>query len=79
MKSKKLMLATTYGYDWNNSPALPADATKYLDGTGAFSVPAGGGGATTVAALTTAVAGLPTTQPSGSGTLWLNGGVVVLS
>ncbi len=23
---------------------LPADATKYLDGTGAYSVPAGGGG-----------------------------------
>lgn len=26
--------------------ALPADATKYLDGTGAFTVPAGGGGLT---------------------------------
>jgi len=25
-------------------PTLPADATKYLDGTGAFTVPAGGGG-----------------------------------
>lgn len=26
------------------APALPNDATKYLDGTGAYSVPAGGGG-----------------------------------
>lgn len=28
--------------------ALPADATKYLDGTGAFTVPAGGGGTPTL-------------------------------
>jgi hypothetical protein len=28
------------------APKLPNDATKYLDGTGAYTVPAGGGGAT---------------------------------
>lgn len=26
------------------TPKLPNDATKYLDGSGAYSVPAGGGG-----------------------------------
>jgi hypothetical protein len=29
------------------APKAPADATKYLDGTGAYSVPAGGGGGST--------------------------------
>lgn len=32
------------------APKLPNDATKYLDGTGAFSVPAGGGGGSFVGA-----------------------------
>lgn len=44
------------------APKLPNDATKYLDGTGAFSTPAGGGGASTIApawwlALTQSVSG----------------------
>ena len=38
--------AATNSLGTNNRlvPALPSDATKFLDGTGAFSVPAGGGG-----------------------------------
>lgn len=44
-------------------------------------VMAGGGASTdfTTAALTTLVAGLPTTIPTTAGTLWLDGGVVVLT
>lgn len=36
------------------APKAPNDATKYLDGTGAYSVPAGGGAPTTSEYLTTA-------------------------
>jgi hypothetical protein len=48
---------TKHGY----APKAPNDATKYLDGTGAYSVPAGSGGSSTIVApqgrltLTTAV------------------------
>ncbi len=53
------------------TPILPNDATKYLDGTGAYSVPAGSGGSGTVTSVsvTTAVGvsgsvANPTTTPA---------------
>lgn len=51
---------TKHGY----APVLPNDATKYLDGTGAYSVPAGGGsGVTSVAAgCGTSTGGSPITS-----------------
>ncbi len=50
-------------------PKLPADATKYLDGTGAYSVPAGGGGGVTVLAyqaFTSIVTLTSTTEATGT-------------
>jgi hypothetical protein len=52
---------TKHGY----APILPNDATKYLDGTGVYSVPAGGGGSGAMVLLSTA-------SPSGTGVVTFN-------
>ena len=42
---------TTAGSDGASIPTYPGDAAQYLDGTGSFSTPAGGGGGLTVTAV----------------------------
>lgn len=49
------------------APKLPNDATKYYDGTGAFSVPAGGGGGSAQLAFTPNVSGNDTTGAATQG------------
>lgn len=49
------------------APKLPNDATKYLDGTGAYTVPAGGGGGTNSTILTSCGTGASATRFFGIG------------
>ncbi len=48
-------------------PTLPADATKFLDGTGAFTVPAGGGSGTWIVG-----SGVPAGGTGSNGDMYLN-------
>ncbi len=58
------------------APKLPNDATKYLDGTGAYSVPAGGGGGSslTVKEIDNTPSGTPTILRFPNGALVDDGG-----
>lgn len=54
------------------APKLPNDATKYLDGTGAYSVPAGGGGGSLKSAVPIATsAAVGTSLFATQGVLWI--------